>query len=272
MVNQRRVLYLQPSDSCDGPERQVAAVLPHLRSHGIAVTALVGPGHTLVAWLRAAGLEDVVHSPSFPRDVSDARGVGPLTRAQEFVMHAGKVERQVEDLIDARRIDAVVGGMAFSWVSATRAARRKGIPVLWRVGGMELSSVERLILPLWARRNPPDALICNGEGVRDLYSPLIPAPAYVVDNGVDSHVFGGSLPPSPFPPSSRSSPPPSPLPSPPSSSPPSSPLWGPSSASWQTSPSRGPLSASVSAAALAEVIEGVLRGTAPREIAAARAS
>jgi glycosyltransferase involved in cell wall biosynthesis len=189
MLNQRRVLYLQPSELFGGAERQVAAVLPHLQRQGVAVTALVGPGHTIVDWLREAGVEDIVHSPSFPRDMSDARGVGQLARAQEFVMQAGEVERQVEELIEDRRIDAVVGGMAFSWVSATRAARRKRIPVIWRVGGMELSGVERLILPLWARRNPPDAVICNSEGVRDMFAPLIPAAAYVVRNGVDTSLF-----------------------------------------------------------------------------------
>ena len=91
MSHQRRILYLQPSESFGGAERQIAAVLPHLQSQGVAVTALVGPGHTIVDWLREAGIEDVVHAPSFPRDTCDARGVGPLTRAQEFVMHAGEV-------------------------------------------------------------------------------------------------------------------------------------------------------------------------------------
>jgi glycosyltransferase involved in cell wall biosynthesis len=189
MLNQTRILYLQPSELFGGAERQVAAVLPHLQRLGLAVTALVGPGRTIVDWLREAGVRDIVHSTSFPRDMSDARGVGQLARAQEFVTHAGVVEQQVEALIEDRRIDAVIAGRAFSWVSATRAARRKGVPVLWRVGGMELSSVERLLLPLWSRRNPPDAIICNGEGVRDLFAPLIPAPVHLVRNGVDTRLF-----------------------------------------------------------------------------------
>lgn len=195
MLNQRRVLYLQPSELFGGAERQVAAVLPHLQKQGIAVTALVGPGHTIVDWLREAGVDHVIHSSRFPRDMSDAGGVGQLARAQEFVVLAGTVERQVEALVDDRRIDAIVAGRAFSWVSATRVARRKKIPVLWRVGGMELSSLERLILPMWARRNPPDALICNGEGVRDMFAPLIPAPAHVVRNGVDTNLFSPSARP-----------------------------------------------------------------------------
>jgi glycosyltransferase involved in cell wall biosynthesis len=95
----------------------------------------------------------------------------------------------VEALIDDRRIEAVVAAMAFSWVSATPAARRRHVPVIWRAGGMELSRVERLLLQLWARRQPPDALIANGEGVRAMFAPLIPAPAHVVRNGVDTALF-----------------------------------------------------------------------------------
>jgi len=193
MSNQRRILYIQPSELFGGAERQIAAVLPQLQKQGVAVTALVGPGHTIVDWLEGAGVRDVVHSQSFPRDMSDARGFARLARAREFVVRAQVVEREVEALIEQRRVDAVIGGMAFSWVSATRAARRKGIPIIWRAGGMELSSLERVLLPLWARKNPPDALICNGEGVRDLFAPLIPAPAYVVRNGVDTSLFRPGL-------------------------------------------------------------------------------
>jgi glycosyltransferase involved in cell wall biosynthesis len=189
MLSQRHVLYLQPSELFGGAERQIAAVLPQLQKQGVAVTALVGPGHTIVDWLESAGVRDVVHSPRFPRDMADARGFARLARAQEFVGRAHVIEREVEALIEQRHIDAVIGGMAFSWVSATRAARRKGIPIIWRAGGMELSTLERWVLPRWARKNPPDALICNGEGVRDMFAPLIPAPAYVVRNGVDTGLF-----------------------------------------------------------------------------------
>src|SRR5262245_7754682 len=189
MLTERHILYVQPSELFGGAERQVAALLPQLQRQGIAVTALVGPGPTIVEWLRDAGVKDIVHSPSFPRDHSDARGLGWLARSREFAAQAGVVGREVEALIDDRGIDAVVAGMAFSWVSATSSARRKGVPVIWRAGGMELSAIERALLRMWARRSPPDALIANGEGVRDMFAPLIPAPAYVVRNGVDTSLF-----------------------------------------------------------------------------------
>ncbi|HVR63167.1 MAG TPA: glycosyltransferase [Polyangia bacterium] len=189
MLSNRRILYLQPSELFGGAERQIAAVLPQFQKQGVAVTALVGPGQTIVDWLRGAGVKDIVRSPSFPRDQSEARGLGHIVVASEFVAQAHVVEREVEQLIEDRGIEAIVAGMAFSWVASTPAARRKGIPVLWRVGGMELSTIERVALKIWARRNPPDGLISNGQSVRDLFAPLVPAPSYIVRNGVDTDLF-----------------------------------------------------------------------------------
>jgi glycosyltransferase involved in cell wall biosynthesis len=189
MLTRTRILYLQPSELFGGAERQMAAVLPQLQKHGVAVTALVGPGGTIVDWLRDAGVEDIVCSSSFPRDQSNARGLEQLVRARDFVAQAGVVEREVDALISDRGIDAVVAGMAFSWVSATPAANRAGVPVIWRAGGMELSGIERVALRFWARRHPPDALVANGEGVLKMFAPLIPAPLQIVRNGVDTDLF-----------------------------------------------------------------------------------
>jgi glycosyltransferase involved in cell wall biosynthesis len=189
MASGTHILYMQPSELFGGAERQVAALLPHLVQQGMQVTALVGPGKTIVDWLAAAGVQDIVHSTRFPRDWAESRGFERLARARDFVRSAGQAEREVEALIEDRRIDAVVAGMAFSWVSATPAARRKGVPVIWRAGGMELSSLQRWLLPLFARRHPPDALVCNSEAVRDMFAPLVPAPAHVVRNGVDTNLF-----------------------------------------------------------------------------------
>ncbi len=189
MITNRRILYLKPSELFGGAERQIAAVLPQFQKQGVAVTALVGPGQTIVDWLQGAGVKDIVRSPNFPRDQSEAQGLGHVVRAGEFVAQAHVVQREVEALIDDRRIEAIVAGMSFSWVASTPAARRKGIPVIWRVGGMELSMIERIALKLWARRNPPDALVSNGESVREMFAPLVPAPSFVVRNGVDTDLF-----------------------------------------------------------------------------------
>jgi glycosyltransferase involved in cell wall biosynthesis len=185
----KHILYVQPSELFGGAERQVAAMLPQLQKQGVAVTALVGPGRTIVDWLRAAGVKDILHSPSFPRDHSNAPGLAWLKRSREFLAQAPVVGHEVEAVIGDRGIDAVVAAMSFSWVSATPAARRKAVPIVWRAGGMELSPVERVLLKAWARHNPPDALIANGDGVRKMFAPLIPAPVHVVRNGVDTGLF-----------------------------------------------------------------------------------
>jgi glycosyltransferase involved in cell wall biosynthesis len=183
------ILYIQPSELFGGAERQAATLLPHLPDEGLEVTALVGPGTTIVDWLQAAGVKDVVHSTAFPRDWAESRGLERLARAAAFVHQAGRLGQEVQALIAGRHIDAVVAAMAFSWVAATPACARRRVPIIWRAGGMELSRPQHLLLPLWARRHPPDALICNSEAVRRMFSPLVPAPAYLVRNGVDTSHF-----------------------------------------------------------------------------------
>ena len=79
--------------------------------------------------------------------------------------------------------------MAFSWIAATPVARQLGIPIVWRAGGTEGGAFERLALRAWAALNPPDLLVCCGEGVRRMFASLIPAPAIVVPNGVDTERF-----------------------------------------------------------------------------------
>jgi glycosyltransferase involved in cell wall biosynthesis len=184
----RHILFVQPSELFGGAERQVAAILPQLQKEGIAVTALVGPSRTIVEWLRDAGVNDVVLSPNFAHDRSEARRL-PWSTVSQFLARAAVVEREVESLISGRSIDAVIAAMAFAWVSATPAARRRRVPVIWRAGGMELSLAERMLLKIWAAYHPPDALISNSEGVRRLFMSLVPAPVYVIHNGVDTTLF-----------------------------------------------------------------------------------
>jgi glycosyltransferase involved in cell wall biosynthesis len=184
-----RILYVQPSDHFGGAERQAATLLPRLVKRGVDVTALVGPGRTIVDWLQAAGVHDIVYSDLFPPDWAEARGMETLARVRDFVMRARRLGHQVGEILDARRYDAVVAAMAISWVSATPPSRRRGVPILWRAGGTELATAQRLLLPLWANRYPPDALICNSEAVRRMFAPLVPARASLVRNGVDTDLF-----------------------------------------------------------------------------------
>ena len=184
-----RILYVQPSELFGGAERQAAALLPRLRAEGLEVTALVGPGTTIVDWLQTAGVPDIVHSTRFPRDWAESRGLQRLARTRDFVRQAADLQGEVEELMVDRGVQVVVASMAFSWVSATPAARRRSIPVIWRAGGTELSRPQRVLLPLWARRHAPAALVCNSQAVRRMFAPLVPAPAFIVRNGVDTDLF-----------------------------------------------------------------------------------
>jgi glycosyltransferase involved in cell wall biosynthesis len=100
-----------------------------------------------------------------------------------------RIAAQVREVALDRQADIIFGAMAFSWIAATPVARQLGIPIVWRAGGTEGGPLERLALRAWATLNPPDLLICCGEGVRQMFAPLIPAPAIVVPNGVDTQVF-----------------------------------------------------------------------------------
>jgi glycosyltransferase involved in cell wall biosynthesis len=184
-----RILYMQPSDHFGGAERQAATLLPRLVEQGLDVTALVGPGRTIVDWLQAAGVHDIVHTDKFPADWAGSRGIARLAVARDFVLRPGRLGKQVGAILDSRPYDAVVAAMAFSWMAATPPSRRRGVPILWRAGGTELPLLHRLALPLWARRHPPDALICNSEAVRKMFGPLVPAPSVLVRNGVDTDLF-----------------------------------------------------------------------------------
>ena len=184
-----RILYMQPSDHFGGAERQAATVLPRLVKLGMDVTALVGPGRTIVDWLQAAGVRDIVYSKEFPSDWAEARGIETLGRVRTFVTQSRRLGRQVAEILDSGRYHAVVAAMAISWISATPPSRQRGVPILWRAGGTELPVAQRLLLSLFANRYPPDALICNSEAVRRMFAPLVPAPASLVRNGVDTDLF-----------------------------------------------------------------------------------
>jgi glycosyltransferase involved in cell wall biosynthesis len=183
-----RVLYVQPSELFGGAERQAATVLPQLAAQGLEVTALVGPGETIVDWLHAAGIR-TLYSRRFPRDWAESRGLERIGRALDFVRQVGPMQRELRGLLDSGGFDLVVGAMPFSWVSATSACRERGIPIVWRAGGTELSGPQRAVLARWAPRHPPDALVCNSEAVRAMFAPLVPAPARVIRNGVDTDLF-----------------------------------------------------------------------------------
>jgi glycogen(starch) synthase len=184
-----RLLYLQPSSSFGGAERQASLSVPMLSKLGFDVTIMVGPSTSGIDWLREYGAEDLIHTPDFPGGWPKPRGLRRLALASRYLRCFRRVSAEVRRIVLERRIDIIYAAMAFSWIAATPIARQFGVPIVWRAGGTEGGMLERLALRLWARVNPPDLLVCCGEDVRRVFAPLIPAPAVVVPNGVDIERF-----------------------------------------------------------------------------------
>jgi glycosyltransferase involved in cell wall biosynthesis len=184
-----RLLYLQPSSTFGGAERQASIAVPLLATQGFDVTTMLGPSTAGLDWLRDYGVDDLIHTRDFPGGWRKPRGLERLALPARYLRCVRRIEAAVQRIAVQRRIDIIYAAMAFSWIAATRVARRLGIPIVWRAGGTEGNSFERLALRLWARRNPPDLLVCCGEAVRRTFGPLIPAPAVVVPNGVDTERF-----------------------------------------------------------------------------------
>jgi glycosyltransferase involved in cell wall biosynthesis len=180
------VLYLQPCASFGGAERQASIVIPRLMASGIEVVPLIGPGETMGGWLREQGVEEAIHSNAFPGQWSTPRFLDQVTSLPRYLRRFRAVAREVDTLIRERDIDLVFAAMPFSWVAATHTARRHGVPVVWRAGGTVISELIKPVLRTWASLHPPDLLLCCSEGVRKTFAPIIPAPAEVVDNGVEA--------------------------------------------------------------------------------------
>jgi len=184
-----RLLYLQPSSTFGGAERQASLSVPLLARLGFDVTTMVGPSTSGIDWLREYGAEDVVHTPDFPGGWPKPRGLGRLALPARYLRCFRRASAEVRRIARERRAQIIFAAMAFSWIAATPIARELGIPIVWRAGGTEGGWLERIALRLWAGVNPPDLLVCCGEDVRRMFGPLIPSPAVVVPNGVDTERF-----------------------------------------------------------------------------------
>jgi glycosyltransferase involved in cell wall biosynthesis len=183
------LLYLQPSSTFGGAERQASIAVPLLAKMGFDITTMMGPSTSGIDWLREYGVEDLIHTRDFPGGWRKPRGLGRLALPARYLRCVRRVAADVRRIAVERQADIIFAAMAFSWVAATPVARQLGIPIVWRAGGTEGGALERLVLRAWAALNPPDLLIACGEGVRRMFAPLIPAPAIVVPNGVDTERF-----------------------------------------------------------------------------------
>jgi glycosyltransferase involved in cell wall biosynthesis len=187
--SRRRLLYLQPCSSFGGAERQASLNVPGLAKAGFDVLPLVGPSTTIVRWLNDSGVTDLVHTRAFPGDGAPLRGWARAQLPFIYLRCLNQIARQIEELVRSRQVDAIFAAMPFSWIAATPVARRLGIPVIWRAGGTEIRPFEQAMLAAWAAFHPPDLLVCCGQAVHDHFAHLVPAPAAVVNNGVDTETF-----------------------------------------------------------------------------------
>lgn len=184
-----RVLYLQPAPLFGGAERQAAEQASFLPSFGLDVTLVGGPGEAIATWMRAAHHATFVHSPNFP-DWPAQRGLRALTVPFRYIARGLRARAEFARLAEERHFDLIVASLPFAWIVGTLVAHSARIPILWRAGGSRVTWLERALLWTLTRFLRPDLLICNGEAVRRLFAPLIPAPVRVLPNGVDPAVFG----------------------------------------------------------------------------------
>jgi glycosyltransferase involved in cell wall biosynthesis len=139
--------------------------------------------------MRDADRASFVHSRNFPAWLPQ-RGIRALASPFRYLACGIRARAEFNRLVEERKFDLIVASLPFAWIVGTLVARKAGIPVLWRAGGSRIDLHERVLLWLLTRFMRPDLLLCNGEAVRRLFAPLVPAPVRVLPNGVDPAVFG----------------------------------------------------------------------------------
>ena len=115
-----RLLYLQPSSTFGGAERQASIAVPLLSKLGFDVTVMVGPSTSGIDWLREYGADDLIHTPSFPGGWSKPRGLGRLALPGRYLRCVRRVAAEVQSVARARKADIIYAAMAFSWVGRRR--------------------------------------------------------------------------------------------------------------------------------------------------------
>ena len=128
--------------------------------------------------------------PNFPGGWPKPRGLGRLALPVRYLRCLRRVAADVPPAGGgaARRHHLRGDGVLLDRRHAGRAAARDPDRLArGRHRGDGRSSGWRCAM--WSSFNPPDALVCCGESVRKKFAPLIPAPAMVVPNGVDTERF-----------------------------------------------------------------------------------
>src|SRR5262252_10636033 len=110
-----RLLYLQPSSTFGGAERQASIAVPLLSKLGFDITTMLGPSTSGLDWLREHGVEDLIHTPDFPGGWRKPRGLQRLALPALYYRCVRRVEAAVRQVVIQRQIDVIFAAMAFSW-------------------------------------------------------------------------------------------------------------------------------------------------------------
>src|SRR3954464_15575318 len=102
-----RLLYLQPSSTFGGAERQASIAVPLLSKLGFDVTVMVGPSTSGLDWLREYGVEDLVHTADFPGAWPKPRGIERLTLPGRYLECLRRVRAEIRRVAEARRADMI---------------------------------------------------------------------------------------------------------------------------------------------------------------------
>lgn len=184
-----RLMYVQPAKAFGGAERQGVLLIRRLAEIGHQVLPVVGPGPWIRRELEAVGIHDYVFRPDLLCEVDQTTALARMGESVRRAHRWFRLRRDLYELARVERIDAIIASRAEGWVAASPAAKRLGIPILWRAGGRLTSKAQafflRVLVGLW----PPDALVCNCEAVRHEFERFVRCPLYLLPNGVDTHRF-----------------------------------------------------------------------------------
>jgi glycosyltransferase involved in cell wall biosynthesis len=184
-----RLLYVQPSPLFGGAERQAAEQASYLAEFGFDVTVLAGPGQAIIDWLRENHVGNVIHSANFPGGGAPRTGLRSLTLPFHFLDTGWRVRAEIASIVRRASVDVILASLPFAWITATLVARAAGIPIAWRAGGYSINVAQAAAVWALTRLLRPELLISNGRAVEKTFHPLIPAPAAILPNGVDTRVF-----------------------------------------------------------------------------------
>ncbi len=185
-----RLLYLQPSSSFGGAERQAAQLMALLPRHGIEVVPMVGPGREMSAFLEDAGVTEYLFQRQFPDDTKAPRGaLKKLLLGTDYMVSFARLVRTVARVAVEYRCDLLFASRPFAWILASIAGSWIGRPVVWRVGTQIDHVAQAMILRRFARILGPRIAIYTSHSVCAGIGPIVPCPALVVHNGVDVERF-----------------------------------------------------------------------------------